>query len=119
MLKSTPKSFFSFWIIILKIFKYFQIRRYKFQKERKFNMRRILRINEVIDICGLSKDTIWRLEKLGKFPSRKRIGLNAIGWDSFEIEEWIKSRVQVYIKPNEEEITKKVRSCIKTILRTD
>jgi len=53
---------------------------------------KILRTPEVIGLTGLSRATIWRLERKGKFPSRLRLSENAIGWHEDEIMQWIASR---------------------------
>jgi prophage regulatory protein len=55
-------------------------------------MLKFLRLPEVEEVTGLSGTTIWRRERAGDFPSRRRLGPNAIGWLSYEIEEWIDSR---------------------------
>ena len=34
----------------------------------------------VRDRTGLSRSTIWRLERRGTFPMHRRISLNAVGW---------------------------------------
>jgi len=39
-----------------------------------------LRINEIKTRTGLSRSTIWRLEREGLFPARKRLGKRAVGW---------------------------------------
>ena len=53
---------------------------------------RVLRLDQVIDVSGLSKATIYRLGKLGLFPKPFKIGLAAVGWDEAEIEFWIFER---------------------------
>lgn len=53
---------------------------------------RILRIDAVVERTGLSRTTIWRRERAGKFPRRKTLGSSsAVGWLEHEIEEWIDS----------------------------
>ena len=52
----------------------------------------ILRIQEVIDATRLSRTTLWRLERRGLFPSRRRLGPNSCGWIAQEVDEWITSR---------------------------
>ena len=37
---------------------------------------KILRFQEVTELTGLSRSTIWRKERLGVFPTRKPLGLN-------------------------------------------
>jgi len=41
---------------------------------------------------GLSKTTLWRLEKSGNFPSRVNTSVSRVGWIETEINEWIKTR---------------------------
>ena len=53
----------------------------------------ILRQPSVTAITGLSRSTVWRLERAGQFPSRRRLGPQAVGWIRSEIEAWIASRV--------------------------
>lgn len=52
----------------------------------------ILRAPEVCQKTSLSRTTIWRMERAGKFPKRVSLGQNAVGWRSDEIEDWIRSR---------------------------
>jgi len=50
---------------------------------------RVMRKPEVIGKIGLSDPTIWRMEKLGKFPKRIQLGGNSVGWFSNEINDWL------------------------------
>jgi prophage regulatory protein len=52
---------------------------------------KILRTPDVLDVTGLSRATIWRKERAGTFPKRVRLGANAIGWRSDEIDKWLTS----------------------------
>ena len=56
---------------------------------------RLLRTQQVEQRVGLSRTTIWRLERTGRFPSRRKLGPNAVAWLEEEIEEWIASRPRV------------------------
>lgn len=38
-------------------------------------------------MTGLSRTTIWRLERAGRFPQRLRLSSNRVGWYQDEIEE--------------------------------
>lgn len=51
--------------------------------------RRILRGSEVVAMCGLSRSTIWRLQRAGQFPQRCRIAPGAVGWLHDDIESWV------------------------------
>ena len=52
----------------------------------------ILREPEVVARTGLSRVTIWRYERRGDFPARRRLGENSIGWIEGEINAWIAGR---------------------------
>ena len=53
---------------------------------------KILRIQDVINVTGLSRTTVWRLERRGDFPRRLILGQNSCGWVAQEIQDWIASR---------------------------
>lgn len=44
---------------------------------------------------GLSKTTIWRLERAGKFPRRLRLSPGAVGYRRADIKSWLASREEV------------------------
>lgn len=50
---------------------------------------RIMRLPEVVEITGRSATSIWRDEKAGRFPRRRKLGANTVGWRSDEVEAWI------------------------------
>jgi prophage regulatory protein len=52
----------------------------------------ILRTADVARITGLSRTTIWRLERQGRFPTRIRLGVNSVGWRDEEVQHWVESR---------------------------
>ncbi len=60
---------------------------------------KFIREPECQNITGLSRTTRWRLEKAGKFPVRRHMSQNTIGWLSSEIEEWVQSRVDAAQSP--------------------
>lgn len=54
-----------------------------------------LRFLTMIEVCALTTYTaqhIYRLERQGKFPRRRRIGPNRIGFLLKEIEKWMTDR---------------------------
>ena len=53
---------------------------------------RFLREEEVRYITGLSRTTRWRLQRDGKFPRRRKISTNAVGWLASEINAWMTER---------------------------
>jgi prophage regulatory protein len=56
---------------------------------------KLLRIKQVIEATGLSRMTVWRLEKAGRFPTRRRLGDHAVAWLESDIDAWIESRPRV------------------------
>jgi prophage regulatory protein len=53
---------------------------------------RIIREAECQRLTGLSRTTRWRLEREGKFPRRRRLSQNAVGWLLSEILAWRAAR---------------------------
>jgi prophage regulatory protein len=53
---------------------------------------RFLRFPAVRERTGLSRSTIWRLERRGEFPRHRRISANAVAWVEQEIADWIQSK---------------------------
>ena len=56
---------------------------------------RFLRADQVIEKVGLSRVTLWRLERAGRFPQRRQISPNSVGWVEEEIETWMQDRAVV------------------------
>ena len=63
---------------------------------------KILRTSEVIKLTGLSRTTIWRLERKNKFPNRIQLTVNAVGWDEKEVIAWLESRRRGVLPQREE-----------------
>ena len=57
--------------------------------------KRIIRLREVIHRTGLSKATIYRMIKSGRFPEALRLGKRATGWREDEIDQWLAKRKRV------------------------
>lgn len=55
----------------------------------------ILRIKEVEQRCGYKRAFIYRLISQGKFPRAYLIGDRAVGWDSWEVDEWVNQKLTV------------------------
>lgn len=53
---------------------------------------KILRINDLVNLLGLSKVTIWRMEHRGQFPKRIKLTDRIVGWRESDVLEWIKKR---------------------------
>ncbi|WP_080752341.1 helix-turn-helix transcriptional regulator [Alteromonas macleodii] len=52
----------------------------------------VLRTQQLLEYIGLSRTTIWRLEKSGQFPKRVRLGQNSVGWLKGDVDTWLESR---------------------------
>lgn len=59
---------------------------------------KFLRIREVIQLTGLSRMTIFRLELAGEFPQRRQLGKNSVAWLESDLEEWAGSRPMVRLR---------------------
>lgn len=53
---------------------------------------KLLRFPAVRERTGLSRSTIWRLERQGAFPRHHRISPNAVAWVEDDIANWIRSK---------------------------
>lgn len=53
---------------------------------------KILGTRQVIQTTGLSRTTLWRLERAGHFPPRIRLSMNRVGRLESDIADWIDSR---------------------------
>ena len=54
---------------------------------------KLLRFPAVRERTGLSRSTIWRLEREGDFPKHRRISANAVAWVEDEVLSWIHSKI--------------------------
>ena len=61
---------------------------------------RFMREPEILKITGLSRATIVRLEKEGRFPLRRKISRQCVGWLSSEVDQWMTDLPDA--QPNEE-----------------
>jgi predicted DNA-binding transcriptional regulator AlpA len=57
--------------------------------------RRLLAFTEVRELTGLSRATVWRLERAGRFPRRRQITRGRVGWRADEIDAWVDTRAVV------------------------
>lgn len=53
---------------------------------------KMLRLDEVMKMTGLSRSSIYRYESTAAFPKRRRVGPNAVRWLDTDVEEWMQSR---------------------------
>lgn len=55
----------------------------------------VIRSKQLRQLTGLSRTTIWRLEREGDFPARIRLTRTGVGWRRTEIETWLATRPEV------------------------
>jgi prophage regulatory protein len=53
---------------------------------------KLLRLREVIALTSLSRMSIYRYERAGNFPRRRRLGSNSVGWLDEDVFEWMRTR---------------------------
>jgi predicted DNA-binding transcriptional regulator AlpA len=63
-------------------------------------MHRLMRLSEVLDVTGLSKSALYRLQKSGDFPhSIKLANTSTTRWPNHLVEEWV---IQQNAKPSKQ-----------------
>lgn len=60
---------------------------------------RLLRLPDVMAATGLSKSTLYDLQRTGRFPQARRISPRCVAWNSAELEAWITSRTERNARP--------------------
>lgn len=53
---------------------------------------RVLRIGDVMSATGLSKSSIYVMQKAGTFPQGFSLGANSTGWMESDVQAWIAAR---------------------------
>ena len=56
---------------------------------------KLLRFPAVRERTGLSRSTIWRLERRGEFPKHHRISRNVVAWVEEDVTNWIELRTSL------------------------
>jgi prophage regulatory protein len=56
-------------------------------------MKKLIKRNEVLKMCGISTSTLYRLIKSGHFPSAVKTSERAVAWIENEVAEWIETRI--------------------------
>jgi prophage regulatory protein len=59
---------------------------------------KFLRIRQVMQLTGLSRMTIYRLELAGRFPKRRRLSENSVAWLESDIAGWANSRPIAHLR---------------------
>lgn len=61
---------------------------------------KLIRMRQVLQTTGLSRMTIYRLERRGEFPQRRRLGRNSVAWIDEEVDAWVESRPAAVTAPS-------------------
>jgi prophage regulatory protein len=61
------------------------------KKLEKNQSMKIIRINSLMNILGVSRSTIHRWKQNKVLPPQVNLGTHIVGWDSRDIERWIES----------------------------
>ena len=56
---------------------------------------KLLKLKDVIAMTSLSKASVYRQMKDGKFPASVKIGPRSVAWVSSEIESWIEEKINL------------------------
>ena len=54
----------------------------------------LIRMPEVVKICGLSRASIYRIIKTKDFPAPVKLSTQAVAWVHHEIMTWVEQRMQ-------------------------
>lgn len=87
-----------------------QEQRKKEKKKKTYEVRTIsfdglMRAADVQVVVGLSRVSIWRMERLGQFPARVQVSPSRVGWHGNEVKRWITDRPRVDLERCEGEAT--------------
>jgi len=52
---------------------------------------RLMRLNEVLDLTGLSRATLYRKIAVGTFPPQHKIATRCCGWRVGEVDVWLRN----------------------------
>jgi len=58
---------------------------------------RLMRLNEVLDLTGLSRATLYRKIAAGTFPPQHKLAERCCGWRAGEVEIWLRNPVSFTI----------------------
>ncbi len=56
---------------------------------------RLIRMKEVLKICGMSRTSLYREVKAQKFPSPVKLSARSVAWLENEVNEWINARTSL------------------------
>ncbi|QFY45219.1 AlpA family phage regulatory protein [Candidatus Methylospira mobilis] len=51
-----------------------------------------IRLAALVNVVPISKASIWRLSKIGRFPAPVKLSANCTAWRNSDINNWIRER---------------------------
>ncbi|EGV28072.1 phage transcriptional regulator, AlpA [Thiorhodococcus drewsii AZ1] len=57
--------------------------------------KRIIRLPEVVERCGLSRSSVYNLMAADRFPRSIKLSERAVGWRESDIDNWLVGRQRV------------------------
>jgi prophage regulatory protein len=55
---------------------------------------RLIRIDTLTQMIGLSRSTVYNLIRSNQFPQPIKIGDRAVAWSESEVEDWISNKIE-------------------------
>jgi prophage regulatory protein len=55
---------------------------------------RLIRVKEVLEICGLSRAALYRGIKAQEFPAPVKLSARSVGWLKNEVIAWVEARAE-------------------------
>lgn len=77
-----------------KRIRYYCSRRNNRGQTMKNNIKRFIRVPEVLNRVGFSRTTLYERIKEGNFPDRVKIGPRCVAFVESEIDEWIETTIR-------------------------
>ena len=62
---------------------------------------KILRIDQVTEQTGLSRSSVYKQIRLGRFPRAIKLTTRASGWEEGAVQGWIEDRLKAQVSDNE------------------
>jgi prophage regulatory protein len=62
---------------------------YTNQTTREINMKRLLRMKEILQITAIGRSTLYLYMSQNRFPKSIKIGYRSVAWREEDIQEWM------------------------------
>jgi prophage regulatory protein len=56
---------------------------------------KILRLDQVVEVTGIPRSTLYRYVKNRQFPAQVKLGQKIVGWVEEEVVAWIKNKIEL------------------------